>query len=64
MVARQGREGGAQGRYAEAELLFKRDLAIREKVLGPEHPEVGVSLYGLALVYRSRCLIEGGASQQ
>ena len=30
----------AQGRYAEAEPLYKRALAIREKALGPEHPDV------------------------
>ena len=28
----------AQGRYAEAEPLYKRALAIRERALGPEHP--------------------------
>ena len=30
----------AQGRYAEAEPLYKRSLAIREKALGPDHPDV------------------------
>ena len=30
----------SQGRYAEAEPLYKRALAIREKALGPEHPDV------------------------
>ena len=30
----------AQGRYAEAEPLYKRALAIREKALGPDHPDV------------------------
>ena len=30
----------AQGRYAEAEPLYKRALAISEKALGPEHPDV------------------------
>ena len=29
-----------QGRYAEAEPLYKRALAIREKALGPDHPDV------------------------
>ena len=29
-----------QGRYAEAKPLYKRSLAIREKTLGPEHPEL------------------------
>ena len=28
----------AQGKYGEAEPLYKRSLAIREKILGPEHP--------------------------
>ena len=28
----------AQGRYAEAEPLFKRALAVSEKALGPDHP--------------------------
>ena len=31
----------AQGRYAEAEPLYKRSLAISEKALGPDHPDVG-----------------------
>ncbi len=30
----------AQGRYTEAEALYHRSLAIREKALGPEHPDV------------------------
>ena len=34
----------AQGRYAEAEPLYKRSLAIWEKALGPEHPDVAMSL--------------------
>ena len=33
-----------QGRYAEAEPLYKRSLAIREKILGPEHHNVALSL--------------------
>ena len=31
-----------QGRYAEAEPLYKRALAIREKALGPDHPDVAL----------------------
>jgi CHAT domain-containing protein len=38
----------AQGRYAEAEPLFKRSLAISEKALGPEHPDVALTLNNLA----------------
>src|SRR5258705_275377 len=33
-----------QGRYADAEPLYKRDLSIGKKALGPEHPYVGTSL--------------------
>ena len=34
--------------------LHKRALAIREKALGPEHPDVAVSLNNLAVVYRAQ----------
>jgi tetratricopeptide (TPR) repeat protein len=34
--------------------LFKRSLAIREKALGPEHPDVAQSLNNLAGVYRDQ----------
>lgn len=34
----------AQGKFAEAEPIFKQSLAIREKVLGPEHPDVATTL--------------------
>ena len=37
-----------QGRYAEAEALYKRALIIGEKVLGPDHPDVGIYLSNLA----------------
>ena len=40
-----------QARYAEAEPLYKRSLAIHENVLGPNHPEVAMSLNNLALLY-------------
>ncbi len=33
-----------QGKYAEAEPLYKRSLAILEKALGPEHPNVATGL--------------------
>ena len=41
-----------QGRYAAAEPLHKRSLAIREKALGPGHPKVAQSLNNLAELYR------------
>jgi tetratricopeptide (TPR) repeat protein len=40
-----------RARYAEAEPLYQRALAIREKTLGPEHPDVAQSLNNLAGLY-------------
>ena len=40
-----------QGKYGEAEPLFKRALAIREKALGPEHSDVATTLKDLAILY-------------
>ncbi len=40
------------GRYDEAEPLYKRSLAIREKALGPEHPDVAASLENYAALLR------------
>ncbi len=34
----------AQGKYPEAEPLVKRALAVREKSLGPDHPDLIPSL--------------------
>ena len=41
----------ALGRYAEAESLFLRSLSIKERVLGPEHPDVAKSLNNLARLH-------------
>jgi tetratricopeptide (TPR) repeat protein len=41
------------GRYQEAIPLLQRALAIREKALGPEHPETATSLNNLAELYRA-----------
>ncbi len=38
----------AQGKYAQAEPLYQRALAIREKALGPEHPKVATVLENYA----------------
>ncbi len=40
-----------QGKYTEAEPLFRRALYIREQQLGPEHPRVAYPLSGLAYLY-------------
>jgi hypothetical protein len=38
---------GAKKDYGGAETLYRRVLAIREKVLGPEHPDTAASLTAL-----------------
>ncbi len=42
----------AQDKYAEAESLYKRSLAIREKALEPGHPDVALSLENYARLLR------------
>lgn len=37
-----------QGQYAEAEPLYERSQAIREKVLGLDHPDVAESVINWA----------------
>jgi len=41
----------SQNKYAEAEPLRKRALALMEKILGPEHPLVVQGLYNLSTLY-------------
>jgi tetratricopeptide (TPR) repeat protein len=43
-----------RARYAEAEPLYQRALAICEKALGPDHPHTSISLNNLALLYKSQ----------
>jgi len=43
-----------EGKYATAESLFQRALAIREKTLGPEHPAVASILGSLGTLNYSR----------
>jgi len=40
-----------QKRYDEAEDFFKLALALKEETLGPDHPDVAVTLTNLALTY-------------
>jgi tetratricopeptide (TPR) repeat protein len=40
-----------QEKYDEAEGLYRRAMAIREKVLGDDHPDVAHTLTNLSLVY-------------
>ena len=43
----------AQGRYADAEPLYKQALAIVKKALGPAHPDVAMSLENYAHLLRA-----------
>src|SRR5439155_297783 len=42
------------GDYGRAEPLYQRALAIREQALGPQHPDVALSLNTLAGLYRAK----------
>jgi tetratricopeptide (TPR) repeat protein len=42
----------SQGQFAQAEPLYKRSLAIREKLLGSNHPAVAENLKNMAALYR------------
>ena len=44
----------SQGKYNEAELLYQQALALRQKLLGNDHPDVASSLNNLALLYYSQ----------
>ena len=48
-----GRLYQAMGEYAKAEPLYQEALRIRQKVLGPEHPDTATSLNNLASLYRA-----------
>ena len=43
---------GAQGLYAQAESIYQRALAIWEKALGADHPDMARSLENIAALYR------------
>ena len=45
---------GALAAYAAARPLFERALAIREKALGPEHPDTAASLNNLAILLQAQ----------
>src|SRR5712664_1632016 len=44
----------SSGKFSEAVPLVQRALAIREKILGPEHPDVAASLDNMAGLYRDQ----------
>ena len=47
-----------QGKYDEAEPLFRESLAIRKKVYGNEHPKVAAGLNNLASLLESQVSIK------
>jgi len=53
---------GALGNYAQAQPLAERALAIREKVLGPEHPETATSLNNLGILLKKQGDLAGARS--
>src|SRR5438132_462122 len=44
----------SQGKYEEAEPLYRRALAIRKRVLGPEHPYIGIVRASYWTLFRRR----------
>jgi tetratricopeptide (TPR) repeat protein len=50
----QARQYFDQGRYDEAEPLYKRVLATMEKALGPDHPDTASGLNNLAAIYEAQ----------
>ena len=51
-IAWQQCNGRAKKRYEQAESLYRRALNIREKALGPAHPEVAIILNNLSRTAR------------
>ncbi|RUS29495.1 hypothetical protein BC938DRAFT_480594 [Jimgerdemannia flammicorona] len=51
-----------QAKYDKVESLFERALAIREKVLGSEHPDTALSLNSLAHLYYSQAKYDKAGS--
>lgn len=44
----------AQGKYDEAKPLYKGSLAVMEKAVGHDHPEVALVLNNLAMLLQSQ----------
>jgi tetratricopeptide (TPR) repeat protein len=54
LLSRAGYYLNERAEYVQAELLFRRALAIDEKALGPEHPHTATSLNNQAELYRTQ----------
>jgi tetratricopeptide (TPR) repeat protein len=53
LMLEAGHYSEVRAQFAEAESLLKSALAIQEKVLGAEHPDVSSSLHDLAMFYNN-----------
>ncbi len=53
-----------QGNDAAAEPLYRRSLAIKEKVLGPDHPDVATSLENYAALLRETGRVDEAAEME
>jgi len=53
-LSRRAEQHWAKGEYARAESLWQRALTIQERALGPEHPNVVITLFSLARLYQER----------
>ena len=47
-----------QGKYEEARTIYERSLAIRETVLGPDHPDVAGGFNDLAALWACQVSID------
>jgi len=54
LCIRLGRHLDRLGAYATAQPYLERALALRERVLGPDHPDTATSLNNLAYLYQSQ----------
>ena len=52
----------AQGKLKEAEWRYRRALNIKEKLLGPDHPDVAMTANNLAVLYKSEGKYEAAES--
>ena len=56
---------GFQGQYGDAEELYKRCQAIREKALGADHPDLASTLYSRAVLLVNQVsttgVVDGGS---
>jgi len=54
MLIQAGRYLYERAQYSEAEPLYRRAIKIREKTLGPDHPDVAATLNNLGDLYRAQ----------